>query len=157
MVIRVARKVWQPIRPFMPSSAARRWIIPPGVDTIHRGRSEHAGAAAADGAEDGTLAIPPDAGGIDIGVQVDLQNVVRRHFMALAAFFVQADPPALALGVIVFDTQSTTAPTRARAKVMTPINARSRKPTTVETSMLSIRARAWSAVSTGVLPRKGAV
>ena len=29
--------------------------------------------------------------------------MVRRHFMPLAAFLVQADPP-LALGVVVFDT-----------------------------------------------------
>jgi hypothetical protein len=36
---------------------------------------------------------------------------------------------------------------------MTPISARSRSPTRVEVSMLSIRTRAWSVVSTGVLPR----
>jgi hypothetical protein len=36
---------------------------------------------------------------------------------------------------------------------MTLISARSRSPTTVETSMLSSRARASAGVSTGVLPR----
>ena len=36
---------------------------------------------------------------------------------------------------------------------MTPISARSRRPTRVEVSMLSSSSRAWSAVSTGVLPR----
>src|SRR3954467_12753088 len=37
---------------------------------------------------------------------------------------------------------------------MTPIKARSRRPTTVEVSMLSIRRRACSSFSTGVLPRR---
>src|SRR6516162_2188953 len=39
---------------------------------------------------------------------------------------------------------------------MTPISARSRRPTRVETSMLSSRRRAWSSVSTGVVFPAGA-
>ena len=31
---------------------------------------------------------------------------MRRHFMALAAFLVKTDPPAFALGVIVFDAHA---------------------------------------------------
>jgi hypothetical protein len=37
---------------------------------------------------------------------------------------------------------ATTAPTRAKAKVITEISARSRKPTTVDVSMLSSSSRA---------------
>jgi molybdate-binding protein len=44
-----------------------------------------------------------DAGGGDIFVDEGLELVVRRHLMALAAFFVEPDPPALALGVVVLD------------------------------------------------------
>jgi hypothetical protein len=44
---------------------------------------------------------------------------------------------------------ATTAPMRAKAKVMTLISARSRSPTTVEISMLSSSVRAWSASSRG--------
>src|SRR3954465_15334322 len=43
---------------------------------------------------------------------------------------------------------------RAKAKVITEISARSRKPTRVVVSILSSNARASSAVSTGVLPRR---
>ena len=36
---------------------------------------------------------------------------------------------------------------------MTPMRARSRRPTMLEVSMLSRSSRAWSVISTGVLPR----
>ena len=39
----------------------------------------------------------------DIGVEVGFQVVMRRHLMPLAAFLMQPDPPALALGVVVLD------------------------------------------------------
>jgi hypothetical protein len=48
---------------------------------------------------------------------------------------------------------ATTAPMRAKAKVITAISARSRRPTSVDTSMLSSSSRACSAVSTVVLLR----
>src|ERR1700675_4308419 len=47
----------------------------------------------------------------------------------------------------------TAAPTRAKLKVINAISARSRRPTTVDTSMLSSSWRACAADSTGVLPR----
>src|SRR5271169_1706997 len=47
---------------------------------------------------------------------------------------------------------ATTAPIRAKAKVITAISARSRRPTSVDTSMLSSSSRACSLVSTEVLP-----
>src|ERR1700691_5114149 len=46
---------------------------------------------------------------------------------------------------------ATTAPMRAKAKVITAISARSRRPTRVETLMLSSSSRACSPVSTVVL------
>jgi hypothetical protein len=62
--------------------------------------------------------------------------------MALAAFLMQTDPPALALRVVVLERMATTAPMRAKAKVITEISARSRSPTTVDVSMLSSSSRA---------------
>ena len=38
-----------------------------------------------------------DAGGLDVGIEVGFGLVVRRHLVALAAFLMQPDPPALAL------------------------------------------------------------
>jgi hypothetical protein len=76
---------------------------PPGVDSVHRGGGEHAGAAAADGAEEGGLLFLPYAGRINVGVEIGFEIVVRRHFVALAAFLVQADLPALVQWVVVLD------------------------------------------------------
>jgi hypothetical protein len=42
-----------------------------------------------------------DAGGFDVFVEIGFELVVGRHLMALAAFFVETDPPALAVGEIV--------------------------------------------------------
>jgi hypothetical protein len=47
--------------------------------------------------------IPANAGGGDIGVDVGLQQVMGWHLVLLAAFLVQSDPPALALGIVVLD------------------------------------------------------
>jgi hypothetical protein len=38
-----------------------------------------------------------------VGVEIVLEQMVRRHLVLLAAFFVQPRPPALALRVIVLD------------------------------------------------------
>src|SRR5260221_255094 len=60
---------------------------------------------AADGrAEEGILPCVADASLLYIGVEIGLEVVVRRHLMSFAAFLMQADPPAFALGVIVLDT-----------------------------------------------------
>ena len=39
-------------------------------------------------------------------VEIGLQIVVRRQFVPLATFLMQADPPALAFGMVVFDVHS---------------------------------------------------
>ncbi len=54
-------------------------------------------------AEEGALAFLANAGGLDVSIEVGFEIVVRRHLMALAAFLVQTDPPALALGIVVLD------------------------------------------------------
>ncbi|MGO9233319.1 MAG: hypothetical protein ACLP4V_04250 [Methylocella sp.] len=63
---------------------------------------ERAGASGG-GAEEGGLAPVADASRLDISVEIGFQIVMRRHLMALAAFLMQADAPALALGVVVLD------------------------------------------------------
>ena len=94
----VARKVWQPILTRMPSSAARRWIMR-HASTRFIGLLGQCAGAAGGGAEEGCLAGVANAGRLYIGVEIGLQIVMGRHFMTLAAFFVQPKPPALALRV----------------------------------------------------------
>ena len=67
------------------------------------GLSVRDAGAAGGGAEEGALAAVADAGRLYIGVEVGFEVVMRRHLMPLAAFLVQANPPALALGVVVLD------------------------------------------------------
>ena len=57
----------------------------PGVDTIYRFVGQHVGAAGG-GAEEGTLAVVTNAGGLDVGIEVGLKVVMRGHLVALAAF-----------------------------------------------------------------------
>jgi len=52
------------------------------------------------------LALTLQTGRFDIFVEIRFQSVVRGHFVALAAFLVQANPPALALRVVVLDTHT---------------------------------------------------
>jgi hypothetical protein len=74
----------------------------PGVDPVHRRGRERAGAA--DGrAEQGTPFVAGDARGTEIFVEEGFELVMGRHFVALAAFLVQADPPALIVGEIILD------------------------------------------------------
>ena len=101
----VARKVWQPILARVPSSAARRWIIRQGVDAVHGRGGERAGVADG-GAEEGGPAAVTDTGRHDTRVEIGFQSVMRRHLMALAAFRMQPDPPALALRVIALDAHA---------------------------------------------------
>jgi hypothetical protein len=51
--------------------------------------------AAGGGAEQGSLAIIADAGGLDVSIEVGFEIVMRRHLMTLAAFLMQTNPPAL--------------------------------------------------------------
>jgi hypothetical protein len=53
--------------------------------------------------EEGGVAGVTDAGSFYVGIEIGFQVVMRRHLVALPAFFMQAHPPALAFGVIVFD------------------------------------------------------
>ena len=87
---------------------------------------------------------------------------MRRHFVALAAFLVQPHPPALAAGVIVLDLHGDDGADAGEAvdhhadqRAVAQADERSsvRRRVTVPTLMLS-SARAWSSVSTGVLPRR---
>jgi hypothetical protein len=48
-----------------------------------------------------TLEIVGEACGADVGIQISLKIVVAGHLMALAAFLVQPNPAAAALGVVV--------------------------------------------------------
>jgi hypothetical protein len=43
------------------------------------------------------------SGGLNILIEEGFELVVRRHLVALAAFLVEADPPALAVGEIIVD------------------------------------------------------
>ena len=52
--------------------------------------------AAARRAEEGRLLCLEDLGCLQISVTIRLRVVMARHFMALAAFFMQAHPPAFA-------------------------------------------------------------
>src|SRR5579871_3211134 len=63
-------------------------------------------AAAPARAEQGRFLLPADAGGVQVGVQVLLGCVMHRHLVELAALLVQADPPALAVLVIVLNLHS---------------------------------------------------
>jgi hypothetical protein len=65
----------------------------------------HAASAtfAADRAEQRTLGLAGDAGSFELLVQINFEIVVARHFVMLAAFFVQADPQAPVLNKNILD------------------------------------------------------
>jgi hypothetical protein len=71
--------------------------MPIGIDAVHRLVGEHAGLADR-GAEQGGLAVLADSGRGEILIKELLELVMRRHFVALAAFLMQPHPPALAAG-----------------------------------------------------------
>src|ERR1700719_3625031 len=96
----VARNTWQPSLTLKPALAVRRRTI--GVDADHRNLGEPAGFAERR-AEEGGLAVLADAGHGETLIEELFELVMRRHFVALAAFLVKAHPPALAARVIVLD------------------------------------------------------
>jgi hypothetical protein len=51
----------------------------------------------------GLLSSPANPGGPDVLIEEGFELVVRRHLVLLAAFLVEADPPALAVGEVVLD------------------------------------------------------
>jgi hypothetical protein len=61
----------------------------PGGVLIHRAVGERIGFVPGRGAEQPSLAVLGEAGGIDIGTQRLGEGVMARHRMLLAAFFVQ--------------------------------------------------------------------
>jgi len=69
----------------------------PSVDPVHRLFRQRAGAASG-GAEQGSLAAVADAGRLDISVEIGFESVMRRHFMALAAFSCSRTHQRLPLG-----------------------------------------------------------
>src|SRR5580693_4042465 len=93
----VPRNTWQPSLILNPASAVRRRTMPIGIDAVHRLVGEHAGLADR-GAEQGGLAVLADSGRGEILIKELLELVMRRHFVALAAFLMQPHPPALAAG-----------------------------------------------------------
>ena len=66
---------------------------------------QRAGAPAR-GAEEGVLLRLASPAASQIGVEIGFEIVMRRHLVALAAFFVEAHPPALALGEIILDAHA---------------------------------------------------
>jgi len=83
-----------------------------------------------------------DPGRVQIGVEIGFQFVVRRHFVPFATLFMKAHPPALAGREIVLDAHGDGSADAGEAVGHEAISARSRWPTTVETSMLSSSSRA---------------
>jgi hypothetical protein len=82
------------------------------IDPVHGRGRERPGAP--DGrAEQGTPFVAGDAGGTNVLVEECFELVMGRHLVTFAAFFVEADPPALAVGKII--RIDTTAPMRAKA------------------------------------------
>ena len=76
-----------------------------GVHPAHALGGELVGAAAS-GSEDGSFGMVLEAGRCDVGVEVLLGLVMAGDFMELPALFVEAQPAAFALGVVVLDEHS---------------------------------------------------
>jgi hypothetical protein len=100
------------------------------------------------------LAVVRTADSFDIGVQIFFELVMAGHFIQLAVLFVEAQPPALFLRKVILDRERAdrTNAREGKVYVITAIMARSRRPTTVETSMPVSSAVASSEDSTGVRP-----
>src|SRR5271166_6760321 len=75
------------------SSAALNHV--PGIDAVHRSLRQQPRATERR-AEEGRLAGVANPGGLGVFVEIGFEVVMRRHLVALAAFFVQSHPPALA-------------------------------------------------------------
>ena len=73
-----------------------------GVDPVHRFLGQRIRFPVR-AAEEGRPDIAADAGGSNVFIQKLFQLVVRRHFVALAAFFVKAQPPAFTFRIVVLD------------------------------------------------------
>jgi hypothetical protein len=84
---------------FMPSSAARRWIM--------RQASTRCIAVAAStpvrpiAERKRGVFSSPDASGTNVLIEEGFELMMGRHFVALAAFLVEPHPPALAVGEVL--------------------------------------------------------
>jgi hypothetical protein len=94
-------------------AAVVRRFYHPGAEALHsstRLRSVVAGrdcaSSAESRAEEEGLAAIADTGGIEIFVEELLELVMGRHFVTLAAFLVQPQPPALAVRKVVLGLPS---------------------------------------------------
>jgi len=74
-----------------------------GVHSMHRPVRKHPGSAG-HRAEEGGLSVLADPRCGEILVEKLFELVMRRHFVALAAFLVQSQPPALAGRIVVLDS-----------------------------------------------------
>jgi hypothetical protein len=95
----VARKVWQQVEEGRPVAVARRLIIRNYIRARYRIRRES--PVYVHTAEQWAFLFLPDSRNIQVRINVCFSVVVRRYLVALAAFFVEANPPALALLIII--------------------------------------------------------
>lgn len=79
----------------------------PGVRLCHRVERERpADLATRHRPEDWSFSLIPKIRGREVGVQILLEQVVTGNVMSLAAFLMEAKPPALALRIVVLDFQT---------------------------------------------------
>ena len=154
----VARKVWQQIRSGSPAATARRFTMAQGVVPAE-GPVVSVPDFAGDGAEERPLPVAGDARGLDVGVEVRLGVVVGGHLVELAALLVEAEPPPLAVGVVVLDLHAEDGGDAGEAEDHdadegpVPQAERGSVPSSAAfDAMLSRSVRASSAERTGVLP-----
>ena len=99
----VARKVWQLASP-SPTVLTRRLIIRNTSTRLIRRRAHPAGPRHR--APQGCVFLGRDPGCVEIGVERGLRLVVDRQGVVLAAFFLEPQPPALALLVVILDAHA---------------------------------------------------
>lgn len=75
--------------------------LPQCIGFVHLSNAAHRKQRYKSDFEQRPLVLISDAGRRDVGVEVRLSLMVRRHFVELAAFLEEADPVPLTLGVEV--------------------------------------------------------
>ena len=84
-----------------PAASARRLNHVQHVESEYRSVAEL--LASAHGAEEWSLLVTGDCGRRHPGVQILLESRMAAHLVALAAFFMQAEPPAIPMLEVVSD------------------------------------------------------
>ena len=102
-VMPVARKVWQLASP-SPTVCDAPLDHPKHIHSAHSARAEP--ARPRHRAPQGRVFLGRDPGPVEIGVERGLRLVMDRHGVVLAAFFLEPQPPALALLVAVLDAHA---------------------------------------------------